>query len=40
MTNSMHGVVDEALLASTEAGWRMLLEKGLKAFVETGRRAT
>lgn len=38
LTNSMHGVVDEATLASTEAGWRMLLENGLKRHVESRGR--
>ena len=38
MTHSMHGVVDDGTLAATEAGWRMLLDNGLKRFVETGQR--
>lgn len=39
LTNSMHGHVDEASLPATEAGWRLLLDNGLKHFVETGARA-
>ena len=38
MTNSLHGRIDEATLPSMRDGWRMLLENGLKAVVETGTR--
>ncbi|MEE9394519.1 MAG: SRPBCC domain-containing protein [Planctomycetota bacterium] len=34
MTNSLHGHIDEGMLPSMEAGWRDLLENGLKRFVE------
>jgi uncharacterized protein YndB with AHSA1/START domain len=39
MTNSLHGHVDESSLPDIESGWRLLLENGLKRFVETGQRA-
>lgn len=38
MTNSLHGHVEESMLPQMEGGWRMLLENGIKAFVETGQR--
>ena len=39
MTSSMHGHVEEPMLAEMEPGWRALLERGLKALIEDGRRA-
>lgn len=39
MTSSMHGHVEEPMLAELETGWRALLERGLKALLEDGRRA-
>jgi uncharacterized protein YndB with AHSA1/START domain len=39
LTSSMHGHVEEPMLAEMEPGWRALLERGLRALVEEGRRA-
>ena len=38
LISSMHGHLDEGMLPEIESGWRLLLEKGLKRFVETGQR--
>lgn len=38
LTSSMHGAFDEDTLQATAAGWRMLLEEGLKPHVETAQR--
>ena len=39
MTNSMHGHVNEEMLPQIESGWQMLLDNGIKRYVETGMRA-